>query len=266
MALWTVERKDGIEIATYNNPPMNYFCAEAVGEFQTLIESWRDPAVRVVILTGALPGRFITHYSVEELHALASDRAAMIEAGPAVSAGYHALLMSLRQLPKPIIAAINGDTMGGGFELAMSCDIRIMAQGDHRIGLPEVRLGILPGGTGTQVLSRMIGLAKAIEFILRGRIVKPDEAAAIGLVHEVAADPVARAIAMARDLIAQSPVALAAAKRAVYDGADLELSDGLKIESEQFLIPMTSDEGLKVMADYLAQPLEKRRDWLETPE
>src|SRR5437588_8903398 len=168
MSLWKPEStKDGVVVATYTNPPMNYFCADGSRELVALIESWRDPQVRAVVLTGGMQGKFITHYSVEELVEYASDREALRIAGIGLTAGYHKMLDDLRGLPKPVIVAMNGDTMGGGFELSLSCDIRIGARGDHRFGLPEVKLGILPGGSGTQKLSRLVGLAKAIEFGLR---------------------------------------------------------------------------------------------------
>src|SRR5262249_10883841 len=161
-----------------------------------LIQTWADPALRAVILTGGMPGKFITHYSVEELAALAADHATMRALGLGLNHGYHELLRSLRDLPKPIVVAMNGDTMGGGFELSLSSDIRIASAGDYRIGLPEVTLGILPGGSGTQRLSRLLGASRAIDFLLRGRICRPEEALQIGLVHEVATDSLARARAL----------------------------------------------------------------------
>src|SRR5438874_6892764 len=179
MSLWTTEITGGVVVATYTNLPMNYFCAEGSKELWKLIESWRNPSIRAIVLTGGMDGKFITHYSVEELLAAASNREAMRASGTALTANYHELLKRLSALPKPIIAAMNGDTMGGGFELSLSCDIRIGARGDHRFGLPEVKLGILPGGSGTQKLSRLVGLAKAIEFVLRSRVVKPEEALAL---------------------------------------------------------------------------------------
>jgi len=263
MDYWKVETNDPIVIARYSNPPMNYFCAEGTQELVELIESWRDPAIRAVVLAGGVPNKFITHYSVEELVGLAEDRGAMKAMGSALNRSYHYMLRNLRDLPKPVIVAMTGDTMGGGFELSLSCDIRIAAAGDYRFGLPEITLGILPGGCGTQRLSRLIGVGKAIDFILRGRICKPDEALALGLVHEVARDAEARATAVAHELATLSPVAIAEVKRAVYQGADLHLEAGLEIEGDAFMATMFSEEGLATMREYVAQPFEKRRDWLE---
>lgn len=266
MSLWKTETtKDGVVVATYTNPPMNYFCAAGTRELVELIGAWRGPGVRAVVLTGGMQGKFITHYSVEELIEAAADREAMRVAGISLTAAYHKMLDDLRGLPKPVIVAMNGDTMGGGFELSLSCDIRIGARGDHRFGLPEVKLGILPGGSGTQKLSRLVGLAKAIEFVLRSRVVRPEEALALGLVHELADDAAARAREIATEMSKLPPLAVAMAKRSVYDGFDTHLQAGLRIEDSAFLETMMSDDGLAAMKAYVAQPYEKRRSWLERP-
>ena len=265
MSLWTTDIADGVVVATYHNPPMNYFCAEGTRELSQLIEEWRDPTIRVVILTGGMPGKFITHYSVEELVALASDRENMRAMGTSLTAGYHAMLLRLRNLPKPVIVAMNGDAMGGGFELCLSCDIRIAQRGDHRFGLPEVKLGILPGGSGTQRLSRLIGAGRAIEFILRSRVVPPEEAFALSLVHELVDDALARAREVASEMANFPPIAIARAKHAVYMGSDTHLSAGLDIEGSAFLETMLSDDGLLAMQTYISLPFEKRREWLEHP-
>lgn len=265
MSLWTCTLDDGVVTAIYRNPPMNYFCAEGAAELGALVESWRDPAVKAVVLSGGMAGRFITHYSVEELLSYAEDRAALRQAGTALNDGYHALLLGLRDLPKPVIVAMNGDAMGGGFELCLACDLRIAQRGDFRYGLPEVKLGILPGGSGTQRLSRLIGAGRAIEFILRGRIVEPSVALEMGLVHELADDALRRAQQIAHEMVLTPPFAMAMAKRAVYEGSDTSLAAGLKLEGERFLETMLSDGSVSAMRAYVAQPLEARRDWLEKP-
>ena len=263
MGLWTTDTSNGVTIATYRNPPMNYFCADGTRGLSDLIERWSDPAIRAVVLTGGIEGKFITHYSVEELLALAENRDALRAIGTSVTAGYHGMLQRLRDLSKPVIVALNGDAMGGGFELALACDIRIAQRGDHRFGLPETRLGILPGGSGTQRLSRLIGAGRAIEFVLRGRIVTPDTALALGLVHELADDAVARARILAVEMAALSPTAIAQAKRAVYAGSDTNLPAGLEIEGAAFLETMLTDEAVEAMRAYVALPYEQRRNRLE---
>lgn len=266
MPMWQTAAKDGVVVATYTNPPMNYFCADGTRELGALIAEWQSPAVRVVILTGGMTGKFITHYSVEELAAFASDREALRTIGISLTAGYHQLLDGLRALPKPVIVAMNGDTMGGGFELALSCDVRIAATGDHRFGFPEVKLGIIPGGSGTQKLSRLVGLATTIDLVLRSRLLQPEEARALGLVHELADDALARAKEIGAEMAQLPPLALAMAKRAIYDGFDTHLQAGLRIEDSAFLETMMSDDALAAMQTYIAQSYEKRRAWLEHPE
>jgi enoyl-CoA hydratase len=242
---------------------MSYFTAEGTAELGALVREWADPAIRAVVVTGGVPNKFITHYSVEELLGLAKDHKLLASLGVGLNHGYHELLKSLRDLRKPVIAAMSGDTMGGGFELSLSCDIRIAAAGDFRIGLPEVTLGILPGGSGTQRLSRLIGASRAIDFILRGRICKPEEALALGIVHEVAPDARARGLQLATSLAEHSPVAVAEIKRAIYQGSEVHLEAGLAIESEAFIGTMFSEQAVAEMSAYVAQPLDKRRDWLE---
>lgn len=265
MSLWTTEVSKGVVVATYLNPPMNYFCAEGTREFSALIEQWYAPDIRAVVLTGGIPGKFITHYSVEELVELASNREAMREMGTGLTRGYHAMLQHMRDLPKPVIVAMNGDTMGGGFELSLSCDIRIGQKANIRYGLPEVKLGILPGGSGTQRLSRLIGAGRAVEFVLRSRVVRPEEALALGLVHEVVDDALVRAKEIATEIASFPPLAVSRAKHAVYVGSDTHLAAGLNVEGSAFLETMLSDDGLLAMKTYISLPYEQRRDWLEKP-
>lgn len=264
MTFWNVTVTGGVVTAAYDNAPKNYFTAEGAAELAELIAQWADPSVRCVVLTGTVPGCFITHYSVDELAELAADPAALAALGTGLNTGYYDMLGQLRALRKPVIAAINGDAMGGGFELCLWCDIRILAQGDYRVGLPETRLGIIPGGSGTQMLARLLGAGKAIEMVMRGRLAAPDEALELGLVHEVADDALARALEIAHDLAGQAPGALAAAKAAIYGGSDMPLADGLLVEANESVGVIGSPEGLARMTEYLAQPLDRRRDWLDS--
>ena len=263
MPLWSEEIDGVVAIARYSHPPMNYFCGEAMAELSALIEGWASPAIRAVVLTGGVEGRFITHYSVEELLTLAENRDALQAVGANATAGYHTLLAALSGLEKPVVVAMSGDTMGGGFELSLACDLRIAQAGDYRIGFPEATLGILPGGSGTQRLSRLIGAGRAIDFILRGRVCRPEAALALGLVHEVVENAERHAIAVAQQLTTLAPGALAQIKRAVYAGSDTDLASGLAIEGEAFFQTMLSEDALAAMREYVALPFEKRRDWIE---
>jgi enoyl-CoA hydratase len=140
----------------------------------------------------------------------------------------------IEQLPKPVIAAINGLCMGGGFELALACDLRIAGPGATSIGLPETRVGIVPGAGGTQRLPRVVGEAKALEIILRGATFPAAEAHAIGLVHELVDHPVVRALELAAEFATRTPEALAAAKALIRSALDRPLREGLLEERRMF--------------------------------
>ena len=265
MAYWDVERTDrGVVVAAYTNAPMNYFVGEGVEELAALIPTLRAPEVRAVVITGGPADRYLTHYSVEELGALAADRPTMSALGTDVNDGYHALVQDLSDLEKPVIAGMSGDTMGGGLELSLGCDIRIAQRGDFSIGFPEVSLGIIPGGGGTQRLPRIIGAGPALDFILRGRIVSPQQALELGLVSELADDATARAVEVAEELAERSPTALAAAKRSVLRGSSLPLAEGLRVEADAFLATMLTDEAVAAMDEYAATPHEERRQWIRS--
>lgn len=252
----------GVALARFVHPPMNYFCAAAVGELADLIEQWKSPDVSAVVLTGQ-PGRFITHYSVEELAAFAADEEDLERTGTALSEGYHGVLRSLRDLSKPVIAAISGDCMGGGLELALWCDLRLAQSGDYRIGLPEVHMGIMPGGSGTQMLARMLGTAKTMQLVLLGELLTPAQALAHGLVHAVSYNCVDQALGIATHLSGKNPCAIAQIKAAIYHGSELSLAGGLGMEALSFLAVMRSREASQGMKDYLAVETQARRQWLE---
>jgi len=263
MPCWNVEERDGIVIAAHDNPPMNYLVGEGTAELASLIEDWRRPEVRVVVITGAPKDKYITHYSVEELVKLGDDPARLRQLARGLVFGYHTLLRSLAYLDKPVIAAMNGDTMGAGLELSLNCDIRIAQRGDFRIGFPEVALGILTG-TGSQLLARMIGVGRALDFLLRSRTVSPEGALELGIVNELAEDARARAVEVAEGLKGLSPVSVTAAKRSIVRGANLPIEEGLQIEGEEWLKTIVTDEAMRLMRDYVAQPFEKRREWIRT--
>ena len=176
-----------------------------------------DPAVRVIILAGTMPGIFIRHYALDVLRDLgAAMRARGLHfdpARPTPETRLHAMLRWMGEIEQPIIAALNGTAMGGGFELALACDLRIGQSGPHLYGLPEINAGLFPGAGGTQKLGRLIGDAKALEFVLLGRTVSPEQAAALGLLTEVSDDACARAEEIARQIAASPRKAVAHIKR-----------------------------------------------------
>ena len=261
MEFWDVERRGAIVIAGYRNPPTNYLVAGATAELAAMIETWRDPQIRAVVLTGAVPQRYITHYSVEELVAWGDDPGKLQRLAYGMINGYHSLLRSLAYLDTPVIAALTGDTMGAGLELSLNCDIRVAQRGDFRIGFPEVALGILTG-TGSQLLARMIGHGRAMDFLIRSRTVTPEGALELGLVNELADDARARAIEIADGIARLSPVSVTAAKRSINRGANLPIEEGLRIEAEEWLKTIVTPAAMALMRDYVSQPFEARRQWV----
>src|SRR5690242_13644046 len=193
---------------------------------------------------------------------MASDPGLSRYAG-AVVRGYKAMFDDMMALPKVVIAAMNGDALGGSFELTLACDVRIGQHGDFRYGNPEVRAGVIPGGGGTQRITRLVGLARALDWVLRGRIVTPEVALQLGLVHEVADDARARALELAEEIALLPPMAVANAKRALYQGADTNLQAAYEIENMNWTEVMQSDDAHLAMTTILAVDPKSARDWFE---
>src|SRR5207244_8463440 len=170
----------------------------------------------------------------------------------------------LTALPKVTIAALNGNALGGSFELTLACDLRIGQHGDFRYGNPEVRAGVIPGGGGTQRITRLVGLARALDWVLRGRIVTPEVALELGLVHELVDDAPVRALELAEELASLPPMSVANAKRALYQGADASLQAALEIENMNWTEVMQSDDARLALKTFLAVDPQSRRDWFET--
>jgi enoyl-CoA hydratase len=261
---WTTDRRGAVEIATFSNPPHNYLNKPVIDELEQLVVQWRDPSIRaVVIQSRAEDAGGFSQYSVEELYGLASDPATSRYSG-AIVRGYKAIFDQMMALPKVIIAAMNGDAMGGGFELTLACDLRIGQNGDFRYGNPEVRAGVIPGAGGTQRVTRLVGLARALDWVLRGRIVRPEVALELGLVHEVVEDAPARALELAREIASLPPMSVANAKRALYLGADTNLQAAFEVENMQWTEVMQSDDAQLALKTFLAVDPDSRRDWFES--
>jgi enoyl-CoA hydratase len=250
------EHDGGVAVIRFSNPPRGYLtAATSAGIDGAVAEALADAHIRVVILSGADTDAkepvFIRHYSIPEIEAMADgvESGAITGTGPRAEVPVYRLIDRLLAAEKPVIAAINGTCMGGGFETALACTIRVAAAGDYMIGLPETRLGILPGAGGLQFLARLMGLSQATAFVLEGRAVSPVDALKLGLVHEVAEGPVLpAALALARRLQARPAAALAAVlrmHRALAAGEGL--SDGLETAAREFLATLAPGSGARAL-------------------
>src|SRR5690349_23271216 len=264
MQYWVTSRRGAVEIAAFSNPPHNYLTKAVIDELDQLVAEWQDPSIRaVVIQSDDQNAGFFTQYSVEELYGLAGDPATSRYAG-AIVRGYKAIFDQMMALPKVIIAAMNGDAMGGGFELTLACDLRIGQTGDFRYGNPEVRAGVIPGAGGTQRVTRLVGLARALDWVLRGRIVRPEVALEFGLVHEVVDDAPARALELAEEIASLPPMSVANAKQALYLGADTNLQAAFEIENMMWTEVIQSDDAQVALKTILAVDPDSGRDWFES--
>lgn len=271
MGLVTTDRRGGAVVITYANPPLGTMTAAGSLEmFAATQGAIADPAVRCIIYTGGLPDIFVRHYDVGELTVLGDTlaQAAANKAPPRPTPpppdgqptpGFLGLTDLVAGCDKPVIAAINGLCMGGGFELTLACDLRIAGSSVTSIGLPETRVGIFPGGGGTQRLPRVIGEAKALEMILRGLVLSAAQALEWGIVHEVVDDPLARALEIAAEFAARPVGGLAHAKRLTRAALDRPLSEGLADERRSFVEVVRTPSAIAAMrASLTGAPIERQ--------
>lgn len=259
---WSVRRAGDVIVAAYARPPMSYFTDGAMEQLEGLVGEWARGDAAAIILTGGVDGRFVTHFDVDDILAGAAIPDGIAEA-PTRSRRGQALTQAVAALPQPVIAAINGDAMGFGFELCLACDLRVAQRGDFRLGLPEVRLGLTPASSGLSRLTKLVGQARALDLILRAKVLTPQDALALGLVHELADAALPAAMAIAQEIAHLPRLAVTMAKKAIVQGADLPLSVALAFELESsFRLKQSPDLGA-AMAQYVALPHADRRAWLE---
>jgi enoyl-CoA hydratase len=233
------ERKSAIVYVTLNRPKvLNALNTPTWTELRTVFEDARaDESVRGVILTGAGDKAFIAGADINELaHVDAFEAEESSRFGQGV-------LDLIENLGKPVIAAINGFALGGGCEAAMACTIRLAVE-HAKFGQPEVRLGLLPGGGGTQRLPRLVGKGRALQLILSGEMISAQEAYRIGLVNEVvlAADLMPRAEAILRQITSNAPIAIKLALEAANKGLETSQSEGLALEASYFGICAATED------------------------
>ncbi len=211
-------------------------------------EARADPSVRGVILTGAGDKAFIAGADIGELAHVTA-----VEAEESSSFGQEVLTL-IESLGKPVIAAVNGYALGGGTETAMACTIRVAAE-NARFGLPEITLGLIPGGGGTQRLPRLVGKGRALQLILSGGMIDAQEAHRIGLVNEVvpAGDLLTRAEAILKQIFANAPIAVKFSLEAVNRGLDTNLTDGLSLEASLFGLCAGTDDKAEGTSAFLAK-------------
>jgi enoyl-CoA hydratase/carnithine racemase len=211
---------------TLDKPPANSYDIDYMRELAAAIAAaGADEAARVVVVRSASEKFFCAGADIKAFAANGVDaNMDMIRLA-------HETLASIARSPKVFVACVAGHALGGGLEIALACDIRYAIEGRYRLGTPEVTLGILPGNGGTQRLPRLIGAGPALELLVTGRAVSPEEARALGLVSQVFADQAAFDDQVT-SLRALPPLALANIKRAVHEGMDRSLAEGLALERD----------------------------------
>jgi enoyl-CoA hydratase/carnithine racemase len=244
----TATIEDRIGFITLDRPPANSYDRAFIEELGAAIDQLAgDDDARVIVVRS----------SSEKFFSAGADVKNFADSDPDTNNDMvrlaHRVFDRFAEVPKLTIAAINGHALGGGYEIALACDVRIAAEGRYRIGLPEVTLGLLPGTGGTQRLPRLIGRGKALLLMTTGTSVTPDEAERLGMVDRlVPADELADHVRTVATTIAEgAPLAVAATKRAVHDGVDRPLDEGLRIELEQLAPLFASEDGKEGMAAFL---------------
>ena len=244
-----IERRNRVTILSVNRPKkLNAINRETLTEIAAATREFlADAEQGALIVTGSGEKAFISGADIEELQPLGPS------AAEDISRFGQGVVALFENSPKPVIAAVNGYAFGGGCELALACHIRLASE-NAVMGLPEVKLGIIPGYGGTQRLPRLVGPGRALELIMTARSIKADEAERIGLVNKVV--PLAQllddAIAMAETILKNGPLAVEAALECVVRGMQLPLEQGLRFEAGRFGILASSEdmhEGLQAFLD-----------------
>jgi enoyl-CoA hydratase len=243
-------KKGAIAYVTLNRPKvLNALNKSVIAELRTVFEDSRDDsAVRGIILTGAGDKAFAAGADINEV---LNDTP--IEAEEKTRLG-QAVTNLIENLGKPVVAAVNGFALGGGCELSMACTIRLAAE-SAKFGLPEVKLGIMPGYGGTQRLSRLVGKGLALQLILSGGMISAQEAYRIGLVNEVvpSAELISRAEAILNLIGANAPQSIKFALEAVNKGLETSLAEGLLIEASLFGILAATEDKKEGTSAFLAK-------------
>jgi enoyl-CoA hydratase len=247
------EREDGVASLVFDNPPRNCLTTRMLAELGRCIEIIEnDPAIRVAIVRGAGPELFTVGADIREM-----DERMRLDDPSAQATRWlqqiHEVLLAIERSSKVFVCAMKGISYGGGLETAAACDIRI-ADKSARFAMPEVKLGVMPGYGGTQRLTRLMGMGHTLALVLSAQEVDADTAQRWGLVDIVTPPGEAESVAqrLARGIARCAPLGLAAAKRAIRRGPDLELVEGLAVERESFVrcaVSADFDEGRRAFIE-----------------
>ncbi|KSI69496.1 enoyl-CoA hydratase [Pseudomonas aeruginosa] len=281
-----IEQRGRVLQVLLDNPPANFLTTAVMQELADLLEDLEQRQdIGAVILSGAADGVFLTHFDVDEIErAVAPITFSMpawltrlllesesllrhlpgarkllrrtLLAGVADMNLFHEVTAHMRRMDKVFIAAINGLALGGGCELALACDLRLMAEDDQVgrfLGQPEVLIGLIPGGGGTQMLARSLGVARALELCLEGQLLEPRQALALGLVNGLAPaeELLEAADALAQRLSRRSPQAVRLIKRSIYQAASRDWTEGMASEKAGFLSAASQGNTRRAMREYI---------------
>ncbi|MCD2930917.1 enoyl-CoA hydratase/isomerase family protein [Pseudomonas aeruginosa] len=281
-----IEQRGRVLQVLLDNPPANFLTTAVMQELADLLEDLEQRQdIGAVILSGAADGVFLTHFDVDEIErAVAPITFSMpawltrlllesesllrhlpgarkllrrtLLAGVADMNLFHEVTAHMRRMDKVFIAAINGLALGGGCELALACDLRLMAEDDQVerfLGQPEVLIGLIPGGGGTQMLAPSLGVARALELCLEGQLLEPRQALALGLVNGLAPaeELLEAADALAQRLSRRSPQAVRLIKRSIYQAASRDWTEGMASEKAGFLSAASQGNTRRAMREYI---------------
>lgn len=281
-----IEQRGRVLQVLLDNPPANFLTTAVMQELADLLEDLEQRQdIGAVTLSGAADGVFLTHFDVDEIErAVAPITFSMpawltrlllesesllrhlpgarkllrrtLLAGVADMNLFHEVTAHMRRMDKVFIAAINGLVLGGGCELALACDLRLMAEDDQVerfLGQPEVLIGLIPGGGGTQMLARSLGVARALELCLEGQLLEPRQALALGLVNGLAPaeELLEAADALAQRLSRRSPQAVRLIKRSIYQAASRDWTEGMASEKAGFLSAASQGNTRRAMREYI---------------
>ncbi|GAA5231926.1 enoyl-CoA hydratase [Verticiella sediminum] len=241
-------RRDDFAVITLDRPAalnaLNYATLQAIDEALDEVAAWK---VRALLFTGCGDKAFCAGADISEL----LDRDIPDEyVGTRLG---QSVFSRIESFPVPSVAAVNGYALGGGCELALACTFRV-GTSSAKFGLPEVKLGLVPGYGGTQRLPRLVGVAAALDIVLTGRMVAADEALRIGLLHRIVhGDVIEAAMAYARGFTGHSMLAMRLIRDAVLRGVDTSLQDGLRIEADLSTISMNSEDGKEGPRAFIAK-------------